>query len=222
LPETNEDEMDQLILSTINASKPESVQQLVNLMREKSAEPEQKMLDRIQYLQKTGKIHLEASRAPGQGELTGCLRSDRVLWYWATWALTLSTVVVTLTIPENAFPFVYLRYVLGLVFVLWLPGYAFVRALFPSRLSPDDSKENFDVIERIAYSVGLSLALVPLTGLVLNYTPFGIRLAPIVLSLTALTLVFATVAVAREHVSVASSPSTQNNSNVQAGNPNPI
>lgn len=193
------DETDQLILSTINASKPESVRGLVDLVRGKSAESEQVLLDRIQRLQTEGKIHLETSRAAEQVGLVGYLRSDRAIWYWIIWALTLGTVAATLTIPENAFPIVYLRYALGLVFVIWLPGYAFVRVLFPTVSSSGDSKENFDMIERIAFSIGLSLALVPLVGLMLNYTPFGIRLGPIVLSLTGLTLIFATGAAAREH-----------------------
>jgi hypothetical protein len=46
---------------------------------------------------------------------------------------------------------------------------------------------------------GMSLTLVPIVGLLLNYTPLGIRLTPIVLSLLTLTTIFATVAVIREH-----------------------
>jgi uncharacterized membrane protein len=45
----------------------------------------------------------------------------------------------------------------------------------------------------------MSLALTPIVGLILNYTPWGIRLTPIVLSLLALTIVFATAAIIREH-----------------------
>ncbi len=56
-----------------------------------------------------------------------------------------------------------------------------------------------DTIERIALSFGMSLALVPIVGLILNYTPWGIRLTPITLSLLALTIVFATAAVLREY-----------------------
>ena len=63
---------------------------------------------------------------------------------------------------------------------------------------PKTSSENLDNIERIALSIGMSLALVPIVGLILNYTPFGIRLAPITLSLLTLTVVFATVALFRE------------------------
>ena len=69
------------------------------------------------------------------------------------------------------------RIVLGLIFILFLPGYALIAALFPSGKS-------IDWIERLALSFGLSIAVTPLIGLVLNYTPWGIRLEPIVASLT--------------------------------------
>ncbi len=55
------------------------------------------------------------------------------------------------------------------------------------------------IIERTALSIGMSLAFVPIMGLLLNYTPGGIRLTPTVLSLVALTVVFAVAAVLREH-----------------------
>ncbi|PKK85271.1 MAG: hypothetical protein CVT48_06175, partial [Thermoplasmata archaeon HGW-Thermoplasmata-1] len=44
-------------------------------------------------------------------------------------------------------------------------------------------KKGIDTIERIALSFGLSIAVVPLIGLMLNYTPWGIRLTPILVSL---------------------------------------
>ena len=88
---------------------------------------------------------------------------------------------------------------LDIIFVLWLPGYTFIKALFPTHAPTKTSTETLDPIERIALSLGMSIALVPTIGLLLNYTPWGIRLTPIVLSLLALTLIFATTAIAREH-----------------------
>ncbi len=61
----------------------------------------------------------------------------------------------------------------AILLVLLIPGYVLVAALFP------DNQE-IDWIERIALSFGLSIAVVPLLGLLLNFTPFGIRLVPIV------------------------------------------
>jgi uncharacterized membrane protein len=73
-----------------------------------------------------------------------------------------------------------LRNLLGLPLVLFLPGYALIAALFPA-------KSDLDGIERTALSFGLSIAVVPLIGLGLNYTPWGIRLLPILISLSVFT-----------------------------------
>jgi len=70
----------------------------------------------------------------------------------------------------------YVRIGLGLPFVLFFPGYVIIAALFPK-------KDDLGGIERLALSFGLSIAVVPLIGLGLNYTPWGIRLTPILLSL---------------------------------------
>jgi uncharacterized membrane protein len=72
-----------------------------------------------------------------------------------------------------------------------------------SRIHPDKGpfpvQKEMDTIERAALSIGLSLATVPIVGLLLNYSPWGIRLTPITLSLLALTSTFATAALTREH-----------------------
>jgi uncharacterized membrane protein len=74
------------------------------------------------------------------------------------------------------------RTILGLFLILFLPGYSLIAALFPK-------KEDLDGIERAALSFGLSIVVTPLVGLVLNYTPWGIKLTPILISLSAFTLV---------------------------------
>jgi len=65
--------------------------------------------------------------------------------------------------------------------ILVLPGYCFIAALFPR-----DS--DIDLAERVTLSVGLSIALVPLIALFLNFTPFGIRQDPVLAALTVFTL----------------------------------
>jgi len=108
-------------------------------------------------------------------------RLDYSLWLWTLTSLVLATVALVAATEGGGGPLLPLRYVLGTVLVLFLPGYALVEALYPrgDELSP---------LERLALSIGLSLALVPLVGLVLNYTPFGIRLYPVLASLSLLTL----------------------------------
>jgi len=83
-----------------------------------------------------------------------------------------------------------IRVILALPMVLFFPGYSLIAALFPGR-------GEIDGLERLALSFGLSIAVVPLIGLVLNYTPFGIRLDPVVTSLVIFTLVMAVSAQVR-------------------------
>lgn len=88
------------------------------------------------------------------------------------------------------FPVDILRLVLGLPFVLFFPGYTMVAALFPK-------KTWLGGVERIALSFGLSVAVVPLLGLMLNYTPWGIRLYPIIATLTAFIITMCIIALVR-------------------------
>jgi len=93
--------------------------------------------------------------------------------------------VLTPGINETMF-----RNILGLPLVLFLPGYALIAALFPA-------KSDLDGIERVALSFGLSIAVVPLIGLGLNYTPWGIRTLPILISLSAFTFIMCGLAYLR-------------------------
>ena len=183
-------EIDQFIIQTIKEKKPKNVKQLIKLTQEKLPSPEQEIINRILYLQETEKIHLKPDQTLTPEKLTNYLRSSQAYWYWITIILTLTTALLVFTIPENAFPLVYARYILGSIFVLWLPGYTLIKALFPEK--------ELDSIERAALSIGMSLALVPMIGLLLNYTPWGIRLTPITISLLAVTFTFATAAIIRD------------------------
>ena len=50
------------------------------------------------------------------------------------------------------------------------------------------SQRGIDGIERVALSFGMSIAVVPLLGLMLNFTPWGITLGPIMVAVTGFTL----------------------------------
>jgi uncharacterized membrane protein len=82
------------------------------------------------------------------------------------------------------------RNIIGLPFVLFFPGYSLIAALFPA-------KSSLDGIERTALSFGLSIAVVPLIGLGLNYTPWGIRLLPTLMCLSVFTVIMCGLAYLR-------------------------
>ncbi len=101
--------------------------------------------------------------------------------------LTLLCVPFVLIPPLNESP---VRIILGLPLVLFLPGYSLIALMFPR-------KGDLDGIEIVALSFGLSIAVVPLLCLALNYTPFGIRLLPILTVLSVFTVSLAICACVR-------------------------
>lgn len=101
--------------------------------------------------------------------------------------IPLNVLVFILVVAIVLFPSNVLRIILGIPFLLFFPGYALIAALFPKR-------ERMDGIERIALSFGLSVAVVPLIGLILNYTPLGIRLESILYSVASFIFVTSVIA----------------------------
>ena len=91
--------------------------------------------------------------------------------------VVVSAVIITVP-PLSSSP---LRAVVALPIVLFIPGYLLVAALFPRN-------DELDAVERIALSIGLSICIVVFIGLFLNFTPWGIRLGPILLAISAFIL----------------------------------
>ncbi|MDG5819719.1 DUF1616 domain-containing protein [Natronococcus sp. A-GB7] len=69
----------------------------------------------------------------------------------------------------------------GLAFLLLVPGYVVVAALFPGR-------DDVDGVDRLSLSVVSSAIVVPAVGLALNATPWGIRLEPMLVGVSLLTV----------------------------------
>ena len=80
-----------------------------------------------------------------------------------------------------------LKIVLGVAFVIFFPGYSLTAALFPK-------KHALSGMDRLALSFGLSIAVVPLIGLALNYSTWGISLYPILISLLLFIIIASTIA----------------------------
>jgi len=80
-----------------------------------------------------------------------------------------------------------LRAIVGFLLVMFIPGYAFTFALFPK-------KDEIDIIERIALSIGLSISTVVLSIFVLNvFFKIRINLVNSLLTILILTFIFAVI-----------------------------
>ena len=196
---SKESQIERAILKIIGEKAPQSIRQLSAIAREELKISEREIIKAILKLQSEGKITFRENPSIPPESLASYLRTGKALWYWTTIVAAALTAIVVFTIPENFYPWVYIRYILGIIFVIWLPGYSFIKALFPAQVPIKTPTETLDAVERIALSLGMSICLVPIVGLLLNYTPWGIRLTPIVLSLLALTIILSTIAIIREH-----------------------
>lgn len=129
------------------------------------------------------------------------IRGARRGEYLDLWGVVAAVGITALAVFAPVLSATPLRVVVGLSFVLFVPGYAFVAALFPEHATGADTSgedaRGIDGLERLVLSFGSSIAIVPLVGLVLNFTPWGITLVPVFLSLAGLTLVLTGIGFAR-------------------------
>ncbi|MFP3240745.1 MAG: DUF1616 domain-containing protein [Caldivirga sp.] len=175
-----------LIRAAVSRGRCMTVNQLVEVVSREAGLPRSWVAYEVYLMWKRGELNIE--HEPLENAVMFLVSVDGV-WYWVTLAITLASLAVVMLVKGG--PLMPIRYLLSAVSVLFMPGYSIVEALYPrgDELAP---------LERLALSIGLSLAVVPLVGLILNYTPWGIRLIPIVVSNTALTIALLTVAALRK------------------------
>jgi len=106
------------------------------------------------------------------------LLSPISMWFWEVALATLASLGLIFASSGWA---LYFRYVFGGLMVLFLPGYSLVGFIY-------SEKNDLDYLTRITLSFALSLAIATLVGLVLNFTPFGITLFAVALSLGTVTI----------------------------------
>ena len=185
------DKVSEKILQIVGNTHPETVEDLIKRAMQDLSISKEMVIEHIIELDNQGKLKFSNPPESIPTKLDAYLFSTHATWFWTITALSVATAITVFTIPENAFPYIYIRYLLGSIFVLFLPGFSLIKTLFPTK--------EIDNIERTALSIGMSLALVPLTGLLLNYTPWGIRLVPVTLSLLSLTLILTITGLIREY-----------------------
>jgi hypothetical protein len=181
--------IDEFIQDTVREKQPDTVEQLAQLVQEKFMIPHEEAMKHIMSLNVNGKLNFKEHSLPVT--CRAHLFSLKAMWYWIIMVLNVTAVASVFIIPEDAFPIVYMRYLFGSIFAFFLPGFCLIKALFPQK--------ELDQIERAILSVGISLIIVPLISYLLNFTYWGITIATLTMSLVALTVTFATVAVLREH-----------------------
>ena len=183
-----------LVENAVKSRRPKTVRQLVQVVAAESALSEEDLIATVKEMAADGSLILQDPLYEVESPWDYLLTPSLSMWLWVTLIVTLLAVTTILLIPES-FPVVVIRWLLGSVLVLFLPGYVLLQLLFPR-------PSEMDSLERFALDVGLSLALVPLIGLILYYTPWGIMLLPIATSISAFTLAFLIAAATRKYIRI--------------------
>lgn len=183
-----------MVLDLIRQENPQTTDQLVASIKRTCSFSDQEIENMLIQLEAQGIIKFKSNIRPSK--LRNLLSTNN-LWYWGSNAVLVLTVIAVFTISDSS-AFFSLRAVLGIFFVVFLPGYAFMKAFLSKALK---EKENMliKVALSSALSIGLSLCLVSLMALFLNYTPFGVQLIPLVTGLSIFTFVLSTFAFLREY-----------------------
>lgn len=184
--------LEERVLRILETTNPKTVEEVVDAIRREEplvTEEIKEITDILRRLDERGMIEL-TNLPVDQPAKAGIRARDTAIRHGNCWLyLVLSGAVATLAAvyllpPGDAL--VPVRWVLGTLLVTFLPGYATVQALFPG--------PNPKSIERFALSLALSLAIVSLTAFLLNYTPWGVRLDPVVTTLVLYTVCVALIA----------------------------
>lgn len=78
---------------------------------------------------------------------------------------------------------------LAIPFVFFLPGYALVSGAFPgAERSNNDHEDGLDAVERLALSVGFTVAVLPIVGIGLLWVGVGITYQSVLVSLSTITV----------------------------------
>jgi hypothetical protein len=178
----------ELVYERISSDDHVTVGSLVANIESELGYKSDRVISKLIQLRTEGKILIIEERPINS--LSGFTFSPYSLWFWG--ALT-AVILSMISIYFTSGAALYLRYIFGGLLILFLPGYSLVEFLFARKQDMEDN------LTRAALSIGLSLAIVPLVGLVLNFTPFGIRLLPVALSLGGISIILLFLSLAKKY-----------------------
>ena len=144
----------------------------------------------IKRLENRGEINLSEARA-GFSFIRDLGGFEANAPFWIAIIATAAVLAATFALPQDGL-WIAAKRIAGAVFLFAVPGYVLSNVLV--------ARNRLSTIERIAVSVGLSLAVVSLLGMVLAYGVAGVKLEPVMASVTAFVVALAFMAAHRDFV----------------------
>lgn len=119
------------------------------------------------------------------------------------WIIIIDILSILLLLSILFIPSTAVRIILGLPFLLFFPGYTLTSALFVR-------KDGIDNPQKLALSLGMSVAIAGIIGMILNYTTSGIKLEPVLYAITGFIFITSLIALIRRAIILDSNIFTTN------------
>lgn len=104
--------------------------------------------------------------------------------FWGTLVTTLLAIFTVLALPQQD-SWSMARVIVAGAFIIFVPGHCLMHLLF--------SGKTLTIVEKLALSIGLSLAIATLVGMVLNYTFLGVTIETVVAIVATFNIALAAV-----------------------------
>jgi len=186
------EEINNKIDSVLAEFKPKDIRSLIKLIEDKYDIPEEETISVIREREINQKIILQepiplSTELPKKPREYFIKNNYYTKEFWTSIGVMVLVLIFVLVDVESGF-FFYVRYAIVTFFMLILTGWSLTSTIFP------EINDNFRFLERVATAIGLSLLILILDGLFLNYTfhftPLSIGLSLIIITLVCMIITF--------------------------------
>ncbi|MBK5112756.1 MAG: DUF1616 domain-containing protein [Candidatus Heimdallarchaeota archaeon] len=186
------EEISKQIETVLKENKPKDVRSLVKIIEEKYETPEEEILSVIREreinqnitLQEPIPVSTELPKKPREYFIKNNYYTKE---FWTSIGVIALVLIFVLVDVDEGF-FFYLRYAVVSFFMLILTGWSLTSAIFP------EINDELRFLERVATATGLSILVLILDGVFLNYTfhftPLSIGLSLIIITLVCMIVTF--------------------------------
>jgi len=185
------------LLNSIEKQNPENLDKLIQKTRDWTKLSEDEIIDLLVELEAEKEIKLVKSSFIQKGWRFSL--SSETFWYWVIIFLCSITIGFVFFVPDDIGSLLYVQYLVGIPFVLYLPGYALMNTVFPNGVLKTTGQTSLGLIERVVMNFSFSLALTAILSFILTYTPWGLTSSTLVLSMSAFTITLSTYNVVRNY-----------------------
>ncbi|NHJ84293.1 MAG: DUF1616 domain-containing protein [Asgard group archaeon] len=180
------------IIAVLKTQKPFDVRSLVKIISEKKGHPQENIIQVVKDLERNNELILreppiDPVKPPKKIRDYFFARNFYAYEFWLTIAFMSLALTLILIDVRTGFLF-YLRYVVVCIFMLFITGWALTSVIYP------ELDEKLTFLERVTTAIGLSLFVMLLDALFLNYT-FRFSPESIVISLIVFVLIFMIISI---------------------------